>query len=174
MFPGLLAAVALAALLPGAAAQTPIKLGVFDPQRVSEQTAIGRRVQSELAAFRDRKQAEIGEKEKVIQELRKQLEQQELSLSPDRRNTMEKDIQRQLLDLQSAREAASRELQLEIAAAQSSFEEKLTLAVERLAKEEGYTLVLDRGMVAWSAEAVDVTSKIIERFNAMFPAETGG
>jgi outer membrane protein len=168
-------ALAVVAALPReTVAQTSMKLGVFDPQRVSEQTAIGRRVQSELAAFRDRKQAEISEKEKAIQELRKQLEQQELSLSPDRRNTMEKDIQRQLLELQSAREAASRELQLEIAAAQASFEEKLTLAVERLAKEDGYTLVLDRGVVAWASETVDVTDRIIERFNAMFPAETGG
>lgn len=147
-----------------------VKLAVFDPQRVSEQTAVGKRVQADLSALRDRKQAQIADQEKEIGELQRQLSQQELSLSPDRRSTIERDIQGKLLKLQSAREVAGRELQLEVAAAQSSFEEKLLLAVQALGKDDGLTLVLARDLVAWADVTIDVTDKLIARFNQMFPA----
>lgn len=162
----LLAAVTLSA---GLAAQE-IKLVVFDPQRVSEETAIGKQVQMQLSSLRDRKQAEISAQEGEIGELRRKLQEQELSLSPDRRSTMERDIQSKLLQLQSAREVASRELQLEVAAAQNSFEEKLLLAVQAYGKEQGLTVVLARDLVAWADDAIDATDPIIARFDKMFPA----
>jgi outer membrane protein len=154
----------------GAAGAQTLKIAVFDPQRVSEETAVGRRVQDELTALRDRKQAEISTQERQIADLQRQLSEQGLSLSSDRRSTMERDIQTKLLQLQSAREVATRELQLEVAAAQSSFEEKLLATVQAFGKEEGFTLVLTRDLVAWADATVDTTDKIIERFNRMFPA----
>jgi len=145
-----------------------LKIGVFDPQRVSEESTIGKQVQAELTSFRDRKQAEISGKEQEIQEMQRQLEQQELSLSPDRRSEMEKDIQRQLLELQSAREQAGRQLQLEVNEAQSEFEEKLILTVRQFGKEEGFSVVLDTGLVAYSDVTLDVTARLVERLNTMF------
>ncbi len=156
------------ALAPGLSAQT-LKLGVFDPQAVSEGTEIGKQVQAQLTAFRDKKQSEITQKEAHINELQKQLAQQELSLSRDKRSTMETDIQRQLLDLQSAREAATRELQLEVAAAQGDFEQRLITAVETFGRDEGFSVILDRSLVAFSDKTVDVTTAIIDRFNRMYP-----
>ena len=114
-------------------------------------------------------QAEIIGQEKEITQLQQQLSQQELSLSPDRRSTMERDIQSKLLHLQSAREVASRELQIEVTAAQNSFEQKLMLAVERFGEEQGFTLVLTRDLVAFSSGTIDVTDQVIQRFDEMFP-----
>lgn len=162
--------VMLAGLLNSAAAE-PIKVGVFDPQRVSEETTLGKRVQTQLTAFRDRKQTEITEKQQSIDELQKQLSAQALSLSSDKRNTLEKNIQRQLLELQSAKESASRELQLEIAGAQNGFQEKLSLVVEQFGKDEGFDLLLERNLVAWSSAALDVTTALVDRFDKSFPPE---
>ncbi len=158
------------ALAPGGVRAETLRLAVFDPQRVSEETDVGRGVQAELTALRDRKQAEITQQEREISDLQKQLSQQELSLSPDRRSTMERDIQSKLLRLQSARELAGRELQIQVAAAQSRFEDKLLQAVQVFGKEQGYTVVLTRDLVAWADATVDVTDRIIARFNEMFPA----
>lgn len=164
----LLLAAGVLGTAPASAAE--FKLAVFDPQRVSEETAIGKRVQAELTVLRDRKQSAITEQEQAIAELQRKLSQQELSLSSDRRSTMEREIQSRIMQLQSNREVATRELQMEVAAAQSNFEDKLLAVVQAYSKEQGLTLVLARDLVAWADGSIDVTDGIIEHFNQMFPA----
>jgi Skp family chaperone for outer membrane proteins len=163
---------ALLAQAQPAAAQASFKIGVFDPTRISTDTAAGQRVQGELTATRDRMQQEIATQEQEINQLQQQLSQQALSLSVDRRTTLEIDIQRKLLALNTAKDLATRELQLEVAAAESKFNEKLVAVVEQIGRDEGFLLLLDAAAVAWADASVDVTSLIVERFNQMFP-ETG-
>ncbi len=162
---------ALLAVIGSAAQAQSLKVGVFDPQRVSLETAEGKRVQIQRAALRDEKQAEITAKQKAITELQEQLSQQSLSLSPDRRNSLQMDIQRRMLELDNANELASRELQLEVSSAQARFNEKLLAGIEAFGRDEGLDLILDRSLVAWSGESIDVTTAIIDRFDQLFPAE---
>jgi outer membrane protein len=166
---GLIAVAALSVLATTAQAQTAFKIGVFDPQRVSIETVDGKRAQAELQAFQDQKRQEIADKEKLVSDLQQQLSAQALSLSIDRRTSMEIDIQRRMLELNTAKELANRELQLEVAAAEARFNEKLRASVEEFARGEDFALILDAATVAWASAAIDVTNPIIERFNRMFP-----
>lgn len=150
-----------------------LKIGVFDPQRVSEATVMGKAMQGQLESFQAEKQAAIDASRKEIAALQKQLSEQRLSLSADTRNRMEMDIQRRLLALEGAQDLATREMQLELAAAKGMFEEKLLIAVEQFGKDEGFSIVLDRTLVAWASNAVDVTSALIDRFDLMFPSSEG-
>ena len=103
--------------------------------------------------------------------LRRNLSQQSLSLSSEKRAAQEKEIQRSLLELQSFQESASRELELEYGSATNDFREKLIATVDSFGRDEGFSLILDRSQVAWSAALIDVTSAVIDRFNKMFPVE---
>jgi len=153
---------------PAARAQA-VRVGVFDAQAVSENTELGKRIQADLTAFTENKETEIGQRQERLAEMRQQLAQQSLSLSAEKRATLEKDIQRNLLDLQSFQETASRELELEYSSATKDFQDKLLLAVRTFGTDEGFALLLDRSQVAWAASAIDVTSAIVDRFNRMFP-----
>lgn len=162
-------AAAFALLVAGPAqaqAQPAIRIAVFDPQRVSEESDEGKKVQTELTGLRDRKQAELAAKEKELQDMQNQLTAQGLSLSADRRNALEKDVQRKLLELQQAREGARSEMQFELSAAQNKFQEKLLAIVEQYGREEGFTLVLDRSVAAYAAPGIDVTTAVVDRLNA--------
>jgi outer membrane protein len=152
-----------------AQAAPPAKIVVFDAQRVSEETAEGKRVQARLTAFSDKKRAEIAAKEKETQDLQDKLQAQALSLSPDKRTSMEKDLQKKALELTQAREAAQREMQLEVAEAENGFREKLLAAVESFGQEEGFAIVLERGAAIYVHPSSDVTTAIVDRFNKMFP-----
>ena len=156
-------------LLATGVASAQAKVAVFDAQAVSENSELGKRIQAQLTAFTESKEAEIAARHQAVADMRKQLTQQSLSLSADRRSEMEKDIQRQMLDLQSFQVAASRELELEYASATKDFQDKLFLTIEAFGAESGFTVILDRTQVAWFASAVDVTSAILDRFNAMHP-----
>jgi outer membrane protein len=164
-----------AAVYAGAAsAQAAPKVGVFDAQRISEETSEGKRIQSQLSGFRDKKQAELQAKEKEVSDLQAQLTSQALSLSPERRATLEKDVQRKALDLNQAREAAGREMQLEVNEAQSKFQAQLLAVVEQFGKEEGFTVILERSLVAYSDANVDITTALVDRFNKVVPAAPAG
>lgn len=146
-----------------------IKLGVFDAQAVSENSEMGKRIQAVLTAFTEGKEGEILQRQQRVAQMRKQLSEQSLSLSADKRGELEKSIQRQILELQSFQEAASKELELEYGTATKEFQDKLVLAIDTFGKDEGFAVILDRSQVAWFNSAIDVTSAVIDRFNRMFP-----
>jgi len=161
----------LAVLVSPARAQAPIKIGVFDSQRISEETAEGARVQARLSEARDTKQQAINEQEQAINDLRQRLTQQGLSLSAETRGSMELEIQRRALALNTSKDLATRELQLEVAAEEAQFNEKLRQVVNRFGPDEGFSLLLELGVTAWAANSVDVTTALIDLFDQMYPAE---
>ena len=170
----LVATLTLAAAAPGITAQDGWKIGVFDPQRVSEETTEGKRIQALLTDVRQQRQNEIEQETNRIAELQQQLEQQGLSLSEERRTTLEIDIQRRLLELNSRKDIATRGFQLEIAAAEARFNEKLRSVINEFARSQGFTLIFEAGAVAFASPQVDITTAIIDLFDRMYPEKEGG
>ncbi|MCP3978965.1 MAG: OmpH family outer membrane protein [bacterium] len=157
-------------LFAASAAEAQSRVGVFDPQRVSEETVGGKRAQQSLESLRDTKQQELTAMEQQVTELQGQLESQGLSLSASKRTELEMGIQRKVLELQTSKELATRELQLEIAAAEADFNEKLSLAVQQFGRSESFAVIFDANTVAWSAASVDVTTAIIDLFDKLHPS----
>jgi len=150
----------------------PLKVGVFDANRVSEETDEGKRIASRLSAFGDKKKAELAAKEKEIGELRAQLDSQNLSLSPEKTQQIQKDVQKKTLELQQAQEAARNEFQIEVSEAQNKFQEQLIRVINQFGRDEGFTLVIERstGGVAFASESIDVTTAIVDKFNELVKA----
>ena len=166
----LLALAALFALAPQAAAQAPTKIGIFDSQRISEETAEGQKLQAYLGGLQEQKRSEIQAKEKSIDDLQQRLAQQGLSLSPDTRIQMELDIQRRVLEVNNLKELAQQELQLEVAAAEAGFNEKLRVVVTQFGRDEGFAVMFEINSVAYAANSIDVTTALIDVFDSLYPA----
>ncbi len=164
----ILVAVTLTMILASASvvvAQDAPKIGVFDPQRISEETEEGLRIQAELLAMRNAKQTELSALQKEAEELQSQLVAQALSLSPQKKQEMEIQLQKKALELQGAQESAARELQLEIASAQNRFQDQLMAVIDQFSQQEGFDIILDRSLVAWVSPSVDITTALVDRFN---------
>jgi len=145
-----------------------VKIGVFDSQRVSEETEEGKKYQSELEKSRKAKYAGLEAKEKEIKELQDQIAAQKQSLSADKIASLEKDIQKKVVELQRLRDDASREFQNELMEAQKKFQDELVNAVEDLGREQGYTLVFERIQCIYSSAAVDITNQVVEKLNQKY------
>lgn len=160
-------------------AQSPaaLKIGVFDANRVSEETDEGKRIAAKLSQFGDKKKGELSAKEKEIADIRAQLDSQNLSLSPEKVQQLQKDAQKKGLELQQAQEAARNEFQIEVSDAQNKFQEQLIRVINQFGRDEGFTLIVERstGGVAFAAESIDVTTAIVDKFNTMVkpPADAG-
>ena len=149
-----------------------LKVGVFDANRVSEETDEGKRIAAKLSAFGEKKKAELAAKDKEITDLRAQLDSQNLSLSPEKMQQMQKDVQKKGLELQQAQEAARSEFQIEVSEAQNKFQEQLIRVINQFGRDEGFTLVLERstGGVAFASESIDITTAIVDKFNELVKA----
>lgn len=169
----LAAAVVLNAGSAAQAQQTSLKIGVFDPQRVAEESVQGKRLQARLMELQQTKQAQLATKGQELANLEKQAAEQALSLSAERRNALQMDVERRKLELDNLRNMATQELQLEFQGAQSEFNEMLVRGVQEFGQSEGFDLILDVAAVAWAGPTIDVTTAIIDRFDAMFPAAAG-
>jgi len=158
----LAAAIALGA---GSVFAADVKIGVFDFQRVSEETARGQELRANLEKFGDKKKGEITSKENELKAMEDKYKAEAFSLTAEKRSQMEKDIQKKQLDLQSFRDSAQKEMQIEVNEAQGKFNDQLLSVINALGKERGYTLVFAKEQVAFAADAADMTSELIERFN---------
>jgi len=166
-----LAAVALLLLTAApAAAQSTLKIGIFDSQRISEESEEGKRIQAELEALSAAKQAELTAMEQELSDLQQRLNQQRLSLSLERRAALELEIQRKGLALNAAQDLAGRELQLQFAAAEAQFNERMRQVLERFGADEEFALVLEASVAAYFANSIDVTTALVDLMNKMYPA----
>ena len=61
------------------------------------------------------------------------------------------------------------EFQIEVSDAQNKFQEQLIRVINQFGRDEGFTLILERNTagVAFAAEAIDVTTAIVDKFNEM-------
>ncbi|MEW5807542.1 MAG: OmpH family outer membrane protein [Acidobacteriota bacterium] len=145
-----------------------VKIGVFDSQRVSEETEEGKKYAQELERTRNAKLAEIEAKQKAIGDLQSQLSAQEISLSAEKRETMLKEIQKKNVELQRLRDDASREFQNELLEAQKKFQDELIRIVEEIGREHGFALIFEKIQCIYYSGAVDITNRVIEKFNQSY------
>jgi outer membrane protein len=167
---------ACCALGAAAAAQTagtaPIKIGVFDPNRVFEQSELGKKMRTEIDALTQRKRGEVQTKEEEVKALQEKYKQEEPSLSEDKRGERERALQQKGIELKRLRDDATREVQQQVSEVEQRFQKQVLAVVETVGREEGYTLILERASLVFSAPAIDITDKIVARLNAA-PASGG-
>ena len=170
MFRKMMVSAFLAAGFVGAALgqqETP-HIGVFDAQALWQQTDEGKKIQAQLASFRDGKIAEINAKESELNKLKDKLREQEVSLSDDKRNQMLKDIDQKSIDLKRMNDDATREMKTQLGDSQDQFQKELVDVVTALGKEKKYLLILEKSIVPYNDPVVEVTGEVIAKFNQMY------
>ena len=145
-----------------------IRIGVFDSQAIWQQTEEGKKIQSQLASFRDTKISEINAKEAELNKLKEKLREQEVSLSDDKRNQMLKDIDQKSIDLKRLNDDATREMKAQLGDSQDQFQKELVEVVTALGKEKKYQLILEKSIVVYNDAVVEVTGEVIAKFNQMY------
>jgi len=158
----------LALAVTTAAAQTePMKIGIFDPEVLWKQTEVGKKANQDLSAARDRLQAQIDKRQDELEALKSRLRQQQTSLSEDKVNEMKKEIIGKQTDLDRLNEDSTKEMKYQLGEVQSRFQEMLVRTLETFGREKGFTLILNRGVVDYSASSVDISQDLIGKFNEM-------
>lgn len=169
-----------AAPAPAPAAQVPVtrpfptgtKYAFVNIQRIANESAEGKAATTRVAALNQQKVNELNEKNKQLQAAQQKLDQGGSVLNANAVAQLQKDIERQQVDIQRFTEDAQQDVQNLQAQLQDDFQRKLTPIVQQVAIDRGLHMlfsVADSGLV-WGDPSLDLTDEIILKFDAAPPA----
>ena len=159
--PVLALALACGALAGVPARAQALKIGVFDAQRISEETAEGAKIKARLRKIQEDKQAELKKMQEELQKLQQEFVATAASLSEEKRKQLGIKIQRKQIELEAAQKSANQELQMEVEQAQAEWQQRVLRAVQEYGKANGYTLILPVEVIGYAAPTVDITDELI-------------
>jgi len=145
------------------------KIGIIDLQQVIEKSNPGKRSSVEIKSQGKKMEQVLKERGAEIEELRNTLDQKSLVMSDEAREAKEKDFRDKVGDLKSLQrryQDVLRELNLNLS---NQITKDVFEIVENIGKADGYSLIIDRrvGGVVYAPNAIDITDKVIERYNAL-------
>lgn len=169
---------ALGALLLSAApavAQSNLKVAVIDVERILLESDRGKSALQEIDALRQQKQQQAEGMQEQIAELRNRINEGRLSLSEEKLAELRKQLEDSVIALQRFNDDATRELTKKRNEVLDKIEQSIFPVINEIGKEGGYTLMFNKynsGLV-YADDAVDITARVIERYNRIVGAAGG-
>lgn len=143
------------------------KVAFVNIQRIANESKDGQSATSRVKALNDKKVAELGEKQKALAANQEKLQKSGSVLSDAARGQLEKEIERQQVEIQRFTQDAQAEVQELQVELQNEFQKRLLPVINAIAQEKGLHMIFsvaDAGVV-WANPGLDVTTDIVRRFD---------
>ena len=141
----------------------PTKVAFVDLQRTLNETNAGKKAKKRLEANKKKKQNELDKKQKALQKAAADLDKQRMLLKPETLRKREQDLQQQYVKLQETYMTLQQKLVAQEAELVKEIFAKAAPAIKQVAQQKGYTIVLDKTMVLWAANGLDITGDVNKR-----------
>ena len=159
------AALVLVAMFCGVSSAAEIKLGYINLRKVQADSKAGKEALKTLENLVKDKQTQIEQRKNELQKMQEELDKQSAVISADERRRRQDKIQRAYKDYQRFGSDSEDELSKKKEEMAGRMFDEVAAVIEKYGKEEGYTLILDRSVVLYAPEAVDITDKIIKAYD---------
>ncbi|HYN64954.1 MAG TPA: OmpH family outer membrane protein [Candidatus Limnocylindrales bacterium] len=144
------------------------KYAFVNIQRIAAESAAGKTLAGKVQALNQQKVNELNEKNKALQATQQKLEAGATVLSPTAVAQLQKDVERQQIDIQRFTEDAQQDVTNLQTQLQEEFQVRLSPIIQQVAMEHGLHMlfsVVDSGLV-WADQALDITTEVIQKFDA--------
>lgn len=158
---------AFAAARPAAA--QGLKLGVFDKQRIVDESKLGLGAKTRFEGLQASREAEVAEKQKAFERMQADYSQKASILTEDKRLEMQRELARARDEWQSAAQNADRDLQRAYETALIDIVSKIDPVIGEFGRTNGYDFLFDVNQVSFAREAHDVTPQLIAKIDALYP-----
>jgi Skp family chaperone for outer membrane proteins len=165
----LVAALVLALPLTAAAQSASLKVGIFDKQRIVDESKLGLAAKARFEKLQAEREVEVNAKQKALEELQQSLQQKAPVLSDDKRLDLQREVARARDEWQAAANTADRDLQRAYNSALAELVAKIDPVITDYGEKEGFDLLFDKAQCAFNRPALDVTESLLARLNAQFP-----
>ncbi len=148
-------------------AHAPVKVAIIDVQRLVFESKVGKEALGKLRNLREQKQAEAKAMQQEIQELRERLTEGTLSLSEEKLDELQKELEEKIIDYRRFEDDADRELQKGQEKAFENIERQVMPIIRDVGVEFGYTAIFNKFQAGllYARDEVDITDLILARFD---------
>ena len=143
---------------------------MFDPQRITQETAEGARIQARLSALKDKKTGELKKLSEELEKMQQSFVQAATSASDEKKKEMQQQLERKQIELEGAQKSAQREMQVEVEQAQEGWQKRVIEVIRNYAKEKKLSLVVAADVAVFYSSDVDITGDLIKAIDASVPA----
>jgi outer membrane protein len=140
------------------------KIAFFDPRIVFQNSKEGQVGLQRVKTLTDKKQTENNDRQKKLASDQQKLQTSGSMLSETARGQLEKDIEKQQVDMQRFQQDAQAEINELQQQVQNDFVKKLQPIVDKIAAEKGLHLLFNSAEagLAWAAPGLDLTPEVIK------------
>lgn len=150
------------------------KIGVVDFQRVLETSSAGKASQAEITKQGSAMEAELKKNQAELEEIKKRIEREALVMTREMREEKEREFRIRLNDFRALEQKFKKEINELNKRLVKRLQDDVFALVEEMGKKEGYLLVVEKteGGVIYAPNAIDITDKLIQLYNARFAQKT--
>ncbi len=146
-------------------ASAQMKIAVVDVQRAVMETEDGLRATATLKKLFDRRQQELDSRQEELKRARTDIEKQAKVLSKQALDRRMADWQKSMAELQNVFMEFNKELQKEQNKMTQPILKRVLSVLRQIAAQDGYDAILERNAVPYARTDLDVTDRVIQRYN---------
>lgn len=150
-----------------AAAQSPVRIGYVDVQRVLARSSAGVAAREQIEREKAVMQKEVDAKRAELEKLREELDKKGMLLSAETRRERQETLERKVRDLRRLIDDFQKELEKKEQGLLQKVLSDISGVVERYGKQRGYLVIVEKrgaGVLYGSPEA-DVTDEIVKAYD---------
>lgn len=145
-----------------------IRIGVVDPQKVLNDTDVGKKARESMNTFMKNRQALVEMEERELKRMEEDLIKQGSVLSSNAKREREEQFRQRAMQFQQKVQELNREVQEKQKEVLESFRAKVEKVSARMAQQMGMQVVIEKGRggpTIYSDPTLDISDKVIEEFN---------
>ena len=147
------------------------KIGVVEFQRILDTSSAGKVAKAEITAMGKKMEKELKEKGSELEEIRKRLEREALVMSKEMREEKQREIRIKINDLKALDKKYKQNLQVLNRKLSGRIQKQAMAIAEEIGKAGGYLLIIEKTVVLYAPNTIDITDQIIQKFNADYAAQ---
>lgn len=148
-------------------AQAQVKVAVIDVGKVANESKEGKKIQSTLKEYHDKKQGEITTKEADLKALEDK--SKDPKLSDDKRDEIRNQFTQKMYEYQAFAKASQDEMEGRSQKMQNDFQQKLQGVIAKYAQAKGISIVVEKGITLFNADSLEITADVIAEMNKAYP-----
>ena len=154
---------------PVLAAETAMKVGLVDLFKAVNESEQGKKAKADLESIIKDKQTSLEEKGKAIEKLKGELEKQGGVLSAEAKKSKEEEFERLTREYQRTVADSQNEVRKKEGELTGRIVKELRAVIAGIAQAEQYTLILENaeGLVLFADKGLDITDKVIQKFDSV-------
>lgn len=147
------------------------KIGVVDFMRILEASSAGKSARAEIDEQRKKMEADLKKNQAELEELKERIEREALVMSKEKRAEKEREFRTKLNDFMLLDKKFKKERQILDRKLTKKIQTKIIELANEMGKAEGYLLIIEKSIVLYAPNAIDITDKVIQKYNAIFEKE---